>query len=1708
MKPQRPPRFETRRAKQFEAELIARAKAWIAAWGMDDDERDIGRALLKVAARLSSEVAERLDRAGEKTRLGFLDWLAVQGKAARPARLPVVFKLTDRAREAKRAAASTRLQVEAAGASVILETETDMLVLPRQLQVLVGVDGAADAFFLAPPGLSSLAPLEPLPVKWQLKGFASGGATRLQLDPEQGFAHGMLVELGGNQYRITRFNKGIVTLDPPLVEDHAAQSVVTKVTAFMPFDDAAHNRQEHALYFGHKELFNIEAAVTIELAGATRFAAAAWHYWGKGSPAGETGWQALSLADAQTQSKSDGIVLTKPKGAMEMLELVTGSESRWIRASVGTVDPGQAPLLVDRFDIGINCVHGAPLPPSVEPALGAPSAEAMTNTTPLVLEKVFFPLGKEPRQFDAFYLGSEEAFSKKGAQVKLGFEMADRSFASLTSVRSGPCANLVLAGVAADGQLHLLEFSPSTGALAGLKDRVSLRPPTPVGRGAPQPQGKLSVVLDPCPAYRVPIWFHGTDLFVAVAARGAVWLWHENGLDPNLSGWIALDVVDTQADQEQQIDGLVYLADGAAGRLLALCDARLFVRDLNMPSARWEELKTMDGTAAVQLARIAPICLETGDLGNGTVAEGLLGISTDDNKLFGITLSGTCTKLLDGIATAVAPAAVRRKDTCLVALAMDTRTPPHLLAFRSKPGTFERDIESDVALDAQPVQGALLDMNLHAANLTVVVAVDDAPGSTALASWLPFAPAGPDPLFKAPIRVPLEASVGAPTLMSLHVLVPTSTSQVLVAQFDLARRIELRGALHTAIIAIDVPDRFAAGDKLAIPTDGAGGVTRYELRDVIAAGVEFRGRAYHEFILAAIDKPLFVYRAAAPRLPGKVDPKALDTIGIRAADPAPAKGAVLLIATNASTGLYVVQGYDSDTRIATLESNLDVVDPPPLKVTYVAPQSSPALIRPMLRLDSENTGRWPASALDRIKLFFPGADPAFQPATAYRMQAGRPELVVLESQWETTPPVDDGIVRFIVDGVLGEWTTQLGDTSSNPELSWEYWSGKGWWALDVTFDGTLALKRSGAVQFEVPADIASSDWAGKTNHWIRARLIGGDYGREKVTVTTQDLGQGKSEQTINRSTEGIRAPSVAKLHIAYSACERVPPTFVLTQDSGSVRDQSDANRTPGAKVEAFVPLALLLGRLSAPQSAAMPAGHRQPRCDCPGSLDDSTAAAGASASASSPDLAQGRAIYLGFDAPLLGEPINVLLLVEERRHDQFAPMSVEALIADRFVPIVVNDATRALGESGVLSLAFPIEPTPRELFGQTLSWLRLAPAAGARQANWKPKVLGAYLNGVWASAAETLTRELIGSSQGEPNLTLYLARPPVVRNTLELRVKEPLGDEELEEMQADSAGQVHTALENLPGKWVLWKQVTDPGDATPAARVYGLDEATGEIRFGDGRHGMIPPIGRDAIMALRYRRTEPGAAGSQMVPGNAIGARASLDLVSPIDGVEQVFAADQAAGGAAPEEVDSVLRFGVARLRHRERALTARDIEDLALESSPDIAQARCFPRQGFVQLVVLMRGANPTPNAAQRRELHRTLVAAAPPALGAREALRIGGPVLRHLRVDLRLRVASLDDAGAVARDARTQMVALFDSATGGVDGNGWPLGGNPTEADVAVGLAVVARLEGIVAMTLHEIAGDGAEQPWPESLKRTELAWLGKDGVRIAFETVGVAP
>jgi hypothetical protein len=1675
------PPLDERRTAEFAAELRERARAWIPSWGLADGERDFGRALLDVAARFSSEVAERLDRAGEKMRRGFLDWLAVRGEAARPARMPVVFKMAATAREPVLAEAPVRMQVDAGGATVVFETETDVRLLPGRLEVVVGVDADADAVYLPPPGLNDVEPLEPLPSQWQLKSFAAAGAKTLQLDPETGLAGGMVLEAGGQQYRVEKVDKEIVTIDPPLAGDLPALAVAHKVSSFAPFDGVTRNRQEHALYLGHLELLDIEAAATMAVVGAQSLATGVtWQYWGKVDGRDEVGWQPLALAPDEEQ-QSDALVLTKPKGAIEPRE-IAGKNSRWIRGFTKNVPAGQAPFQPSELALRINaagCGKAVPCPPGDEEA-PSPAAEGMANTTPLVLESIFFPLGREPRQFDAFYLGSTEAFSKKGADVQLCFEMADPTFASLARVRTGQWPNTV-AGVGADRELHLLEFNPSTRRLDKFRNREPLQPPSPGFNG--QAARLNPVPLDIKPKWRLPMWMQGVDFLVGTTAGANVWLWHEKFFDPLNSGWIEFGQVPGATQlSTAPIDALVYL-EGAPSKLVGLREGKLAVRD--WPNGlNWAPVPT-----PVALESIVPVL---GDNGFGQLvtsdAAGMLGISA--KKLYHVKSDGTCTLLSSvNFDVAVAPAAVMA-GTSLAFVAVEDGTGQLIAHHPSITAPSPPDLGTNAF-----VVGAI-EVVLRGTDFHFLVAVTGGDVDY-LGSWAPFSTTvTPTFFFQAPIPGSVHQLGGGPTALDQDVLIPGEHADIFLAAFDPSNRFPENETLHPGIVLPDSVPALVPGDVVAM-VDGAAP----EFRMIVAAppSATRSGEVFYPIntaFSATASGPLLAFPIISNSLNGTVSGG--NTLALDFSDLSSPPGPWLFVQSDLH-------------QVVTVSGSSVTLSPPPLNnvpTTYAEPIPTNGRTAPFMDLTAA-TGNWDAAILERVKLAFPNADPDRQWAKAFTFAGNQPRLVALAGEFVTPP---SGTPTFIADGATGEWTRLLGDTSSNPELSWEYWNGKGWWKLDVDLDETLNLKSSGALQFEVPGDIAPTDWSGKTNYWIRARLVGGDYGKEQVTVTTTPTSvPGQTQQTIDRSSAGIRAPSVVKLHIAYRLCKGVRPAFVLAQDSGSMRDQSDANRTPGAIVEAFVPLAVTLGRLSNPAPSLVPPEECPPPCPYP-SAPPSAAAAPSIAAAAPPAAAlrqaTGRALYVGLNAAPSGAPVKVLLLVDkEAPHEPFAPMKIEALVADRFMPVVAEDTTRALGESGLLSMAFGAAPAPHELFGvDNLTWLRLMPGGSGPASEWRPALRGAYLNAVWASAAETLTRELLGSSEGEPDLTLHLARPPVLRDSLELRVREPLGDEEREALRAEDENRVASDVDGLPGDWVLWQRVTDPGDEPPAARVYALDEATGEVRFGDGQHGMIPPIGRDSIVAFRYKRTEIGSSGDGNVPANGIGPRIALNLVSPVESVEAVFAADQAAGGAPPESDERVVRFGTARLRHRNRAVTARDFEDLAMESSPDIVQARCFARRSHVWLVVVMRGSDPLPNAAEVRELRRLLLAAAPASLGTPGALRITGPRVRRLRVALMLRVASLDVAGDVARSVQQRVEALFDTAAGGADDDGWPLGAEPKGEDLALAVIGTRHLESLGGVTLLEVLPDGSERLWPDAVKRDELVMLDKDAVRLEFETVEV--
>lgn len=159
-------------------------------------------------------------------------------------------------------------------------------------------------------------------------------------------------------------------------------------------------------------------------------------------------------------------------------------------------------------------------------------------------------------------------------------------------------------------------------------------------------------------------------------------------------------------------------------------------------------------------------------------------------------------------------------------------------------------------------------------------------------------------------------------------------------------------------------------------------------------------------------------------------------------------------------------------------------------------------------------------------------------------------------------------------------TVNLANTpieTGDPTVSWEYWDGDAWARLPLDADSDPAAVRltaNGCVRFVVPDDLAATSVAGEEGHWIRIRLVGGDYGSVRY-VRTEGAGAGapgepeepgeggeggeRTTETWTTDTGSVNPPKLSLFQLQYGLEE--PPEHLLAADNGEApRDVSVALR--------------------------------------------------------------------------------------------------------------------------------------------------------------------------------------------------------------------------------------------------------------------------------------------------------------------------------------------------------------------------------------------------------------------------------------------------------------------------------------------------------------------------------------------------------------------
>lgn len=801
------------------------------------------------------------------------------------------------------------------------------------------------------------------------------------------------------------------------------------------------------------------------------------------------------------------------------------------------------------------------------------------------------------------------------------------------------------------------------------------------------------------------------------------------------------------------------------------------------------------------------------------------------------------------------------------------------------------------------------------------------------------------------------------------------------------------------------------------------------------------------------------------------------------------------------------------------------------------------------------------------------------------------------------------------------------NSENEVELAFDAWDGKTWQPLLVTSSSPATAKftQSGSITFTLPNQIGLGEVNGKTNYWIRVRIVRGNYGTgissQPPTFTTlrQEIRESTEQIIVNSSrgfmpgdriqiaagtntqeirtigvvntsnnsltlTESLQSPHpvgtgvwlisntlspplLKSLTLTYtynatqslSACQTYNnftyiqqkeqpfiPFEALTESHPSLylgfTLPPTRSNFPNRPLSLFVSLAdLKYGEKFIPLS---PPYSRQVattgivthpiwvtndtdqsvtwRVEIWGNNWETTISEEGTSITLAPGEIKSLKVQITIPEDLNQENRDIAFL-RLSRPDTFATIytaTLETFVADQLPPmspvrlswqywngqawskLTVDDGSENFTLSGLIKFLVPADcQTKAEFDLSERYWLRVQWETGDYLI--EPRIINLALNTTFASQTITIVKEILGSSNGSENQIFQTTRFPVLQNPqLEVREPEKPSELELERLKLPGNSNPITPIPNSREVWVQWQQVPDFYGSTSRDRHYVLDQLTGKIRFGNGRNGLIPPLGTGNLRIARYQ-TGGGKAGNK--PVDSI-----VQLKTTVPYIEKVTNLQAAVGGAEAETLESLRDRLPETIRHRDRAVTLEDYEDLAKLASPEVARAKCLPlhwlgdppeqapRRGTTSIIIVPRSEalKPLPSLELISRVEKFLRARACPTV---EILVVGPPYI-PVSVNVEIALSSLEGASAVEQAVKATLEQFLHPLTGGLDGNGWDFGREPYKSDFYALLEAVPGVSYIRRL----LVDDGRVSQEVEAIRKTGrfLVYSGTHTISLFFK------
>ncbi|NCQ69703.1 MAG: putative baseplate assembly protein [Microcystis aeruginosa W13-15] len=488
-----------------------------------------------------------------------------------------------------------------------------------------------------------------------------------------------------------------------------------------------------------------------------------------------------------------------------------------------------------------------------------------------------------------------------------------------------------------------------------------------------------------------------------------------------------------------------------------------------------------------------------------------------------------------------------------------------------------------------------------------------------------------------------------------------------------------------------------------------------------------------------------------------------------------------------------------------------------------------------------------------------------------------------------------------------------------------------------------------------------------------------------------------------------------------------------------------------------------------------------------------------------------------------------IAFVRLSRPDTFATIytaTLETFVADQLPPrspvrlswqywngqawskLTVEDGSENFTLSGLIKFLVPADcQTKAEFDLWERYWLRVQWETGDYLI--EPRIINLALNTTFASQTITIVKEILGSSNGSENQIFQTTRFPVLQNPqLEVREPEKPSELELERLKLQGNSNPITPIPNSREVWVQWQQVPDFYGSTSRDRHYVLDQLTGKIQFGNGRNGLIPPLGTGNLRIARYQ-TGGGEAGNK--PVDSI-----VQLKTTVPYIEKVTNLQAAVGGTEAETLESLRDRLPGTIRHGDRAVTLEDYEDLAKLASPEVARAKCVPLRnlvddpldlnpitpGDVSIIIVSRSTEikPLSSIGLLNRVQDYLETYGIPTAN----IAVVGPLYLSVSVTADIALTSLEGASAVEGAVNQTLTRFLHPLTGGLDGKGWDFGRKPHNSDFYALLESVSGVDYIRSLKVDPPEDLESLSEEVKQVMKTNrfLVYSGKHTVNLFFE------